>query len=68
MVRIFGAAQVMMGQYSLMSGKRFHGVRSVKMFLHQLSSAEGVKWYAGPQYNCRRTVSRNFDTVLVVVI
>lgn len=35
MVRIFGTAQMLMGQYSLMSRKTFHGARSVKMFLHQ---------------------------------
>ena len=68
MVRMFGAAQVMMGQYYLMYGKRFHGVGSVKMFLHQLWGTEGVKRYAGPQYNCRRTVLCNFDTITVVVI
>ena len=68
MVIMLGTAQVLMGKYSLMSGKRFHGPTLAKMFLHQSWGAEGVKQRAGPQYNHRNTDLRVFGTVLVVVI
>lgn len=68
MVRMFGAAQVMMGKYYFMSGKSFHGVRSVKMFLHQLYGAEGVKQCAGPQYIHRRTILCVFGTIIIAVM
>ena len=68
MVRMFGHVEAMIGQYSLMLVNLIYGATSVKMVLHQLWGAEGVKRHAGPQYNHRRTNLRVFGTVLVVVI
>lgn len=67
-VRMFGDAETMIGEYILMHGKTIYGVKLVKMFLHQLWGAEGVKQCIGPQYNHRSINSRVSSVVVVVVI
>ena len=63
-----GDVGIMIGQCSLNNGKTIYGETSVKMLLHQLWGAEGVKQRIGPQYNPRNTNLGVFGTVLVVVI
>lgn len=68
MVRIFGSVEVMFVEYTLIFGMPIYGVTLVKMVLHQLWGAEGIKQCIGPQYNHRNTNLHIFGTVLVVII
>lgn len=67
-VEIVGDVDIMIGQYSLTFTKTIYGATSVKMLLHQLWGAEGVKQCIGPQYNHRSIHLHIFGIVLVVVI
>lgn len=68
MVRMSDGVEAMIRQYNLMFGKSIYGATLVKMVLHSLWGAEGVKQCIGPQYNHRNTNLRVFSTVLAVVI